>query len=592
MKNKVNSIAIVAFLVFALMFLRLAYLQIVQGNKYQEMAQDNAAKLILSPAPRGVIYDRYNKVLVENQAVFSVHILPHILLKEPLAKRQKVLAELSRLLEENVELKISASRPVIVKDKISLEKALMVEEKEKQLPGVVVSSRPIRFYPYSSSAAQVLGYVGEVDNSDVINYRLKMGSLIGKAGVERMYDEYLRGIDGGKKIQVDVRGVPLKIVEDVDPVPGANMSLTIDAALQKQAETALGGKAGAVVVMDPNNGEILALVSHPSYDPASFISTVGKNKNINLGYGRFPFLNRALAVYPPGSIFKVITLIAALEENIAKPDELIYCPGYYKLNQRVARCWLAGGHGSISIAEGLVWSCDAVYYEMGRRLGPDRLAKYARQFGLGTKTGIDLPSEKNGTVPDKEWKKTVLKTNWYEGDSINYGIGQGFVQVTPIQMARAYAAIATGRLVKPFIVKEIKNNQNEILYQAKLEISDPLPIPAKTLEIVKNSLREVVKRATGIAARVEGIPAAGKTGTAENPGLAHAWFMCYAPYDKPEIVIASFVEHGLHGDQSSAYVARDILKWYKENRLKTVYPKEEIERQYILHNNHSRDNYR
>ena len=233
--------------------------------------------------------------------------------------------------------------------------------------------------------------------------------------------------------------------------------------------------------------------------------------------------------------------------------------------------------------EGLVWSCDVVYYELGRRLGPDKLAKYARKFGLGSKTGLDLPQEKKGTVPDTAWKKSYLGQNWYDGDSINYGIGQGFIQVTPLQMACLYASLSSGKLVRPYIVKEIRDQNNQLIYQGTTEVVSELGIAPKTLLVIRQALREVIRRGTGVAANIPGIPVAGKTGTAENPGLAHAWFICYAPFDNPEIVIASFVAHGEHGDRASAYIARDILRWYEKERLAQPYPPEEPEAQYILH---------
>ena len=278
-------------------------------------------------------------------------------------------------------------------------------------------------------------------------------------------------------------------------------------------------------------------------------------------------MNRAMAIYPPGSIFKVVTLSAVLSEGLAKADEVINCPGYYKINNRYAGCWKTSGHGRLTISEGLTQSCDVVFYEMGRRLGPDRLAQYARAYGLGEKTGIDLPQEKKGLVPTSYWKSKFWREPWYDGDSINYGIGQGFVQVTPLQMAAVYGTIAMGKRMKPFVVSEIKNRGGEILYRGRQEEVAAAPVNASIIDTIRLALKAVVARATGIAARVEGIPAAGKTGTAENPGLPHAWFLCYAPADDPKIVIATFVAHGEHGDRTSAYVSRDILTWYRDHRL-------------------------
>jgi penicillin-binding protein 2 len=278
-------------------------------------------------------------------------------------------------------------------------------------------------------------------------------------------------------------------------------------------------------------------------------------------------MNRALAIYPPGSIFKAVTLSAALQEGVVNPKDTVYCPGFYRVNNRIAKCWKESGHGRIDMVEGLTQSCDVVFYELGRKLGPDKLAEYARKYGLGEKTGVDLPQEKKGLVPTQAWKKDVWKEPWYEGDSINYGIGQGFLQVTPLQMALVYGAIARGKRMKPFVVSEIKDRNGKSLYRARAQEVAPVPVALGVLQLIRSALHDVVDRATGIAARVEGFLAAGKTGTAENPGLPHAWFICYAPYNDPAIVIASFVEHGEHGDRSAAYVARDILTWYRDHRL-------------------------
>jgi penicillin-binding protein 2 len=369
----------------------------------------------------------------------------------------------------------------------------------------------------------------------------------------------------------------------VDSIPGADVKLTIDMEMQQAVEKALGYRSGAALVMAARTGEILALASHPNYDPNIFLEPLDLNAWNRLERTGHPFMNRGLALYPPGSIFKVITLVAALDEKLTKPDEIINCPGFYKINRRIARCWLTSGHGSISIIEGLVWSCDVVFYELGKRLGPDLLAKYAHKFGLGERSEIDLPQEKKGTIPDREWKRAMRNEPWYDGDSINYGIGQGFVRVTPLQMGVVYAAIASGQLLKPFVVKEIVDRKNKIIYSNNYRAVAEVPTSLSNLLLLRKALRDVVRRGTGIVASVAGIPAAGKTGTAENPGKAHAWFVCFAPYDNPEIVIVAFVEHGEHGDRASASIARDILTWYKENRLQKTYTEEKYEGQYIEH---------
>lgn len=571
MLNKKNDVlTLIAGAAFLILLLRLAQLQIVDGPRYRKMADDNAAKTVVAPAPRGIIYDRNGKVLVSNKPVFSVQVLPELLASGDTEKRDRILNKLGELLGEKIELKVSAGRPLVVKNNISPATAIRIEELRDELDGVVVSVMPVRYYPYGGVASHVLGYVGEIEADELKRLKdegYRLGDSVGKDGIEKYYDREIRGIDGGKKIEVDAFGNPLRLLESNEPVPGADVKLTIDLDLQLAAEKAMEGKDGACVIIDPRTGELLALVSHPNYDPNLFIDPLDKSKWWTLTQKSHPFMNRALAVYPPGSIFKVVTMSAALTERLTRVDEVFNCPGYYRVNNRIAACWKATGHGRLTLPEGLIQSCDVVFYELGKRLGADRLAKYAVNYGLGERTGIDLPQEKKGLVPTAEWKKTVRGEAWYDGDSINYGIGQGFVEVTPLQMANVYGTIAVGKRMRPFVVQQIVNRDGDILYQGKQEELGRVPVAWGVLATIQNALKEVVARATGRAANVEGLPAAGKTGTAENPGLPHAWFLCYAPYDDPKIVIATFVEHGEHGDRTSAYVARDILTWYRDHRL-------------------------
>jgi penicillin-binding protein 2 len=584
---KKSQVLVIAFIIiFGLLYLRLIQLQVTERNKYIKLAVENAAKTVLEPAPRGVIYDRFGRVMVEGRPIFSVRVLPYILSKKTKPERNMILSELGKLLGEKIDFKVTATEPIIVKDNISLKTAVQIEERKRELAGVVVTSRPVRLYKHNNVAAHVLGHVGEIEADELRRLRgrgYRLGDMVGKDGVEKIYDEQIRGRDGGKKIEVDVYGTPMRVLESLDPIPGSDMKLTLDLKLQLAAEKALGDKEGAVVVMDVRSGEILALASYPNYDPNVFTDPLVNWKWKELKKKKHPFMNRVLAHYPPGSIFKVVTLAAALEEGKADPTEVIKCNGYYKVNNRIAKCWYEGGHGPLEVIEGLVWSCDVVFYELGKRLGPDLIAKYARKFGLGEKTRVDLPQEKRGSVPTKEWKEKRFREPWYDGDSINYGIGQGWVQVTPLQMASVYASIATGKIVRPYVVDEIVDNSGKIIYKGAPATIGEAPLSEENRELIRKALRQVVNRATGVATRIQGLPAAGKTGTAENPGKPHAWFISYAPYDKPEIVIAAFVAHGEHGDKASAYVARDILKWYQQYRLRKVYPPEPYQGQYIMH---------
>ncbi len=558
--------------IFIVLFGRLWQLQILDHSAYKKLSQENTTRTIPTLAPRGIIYDRNGRVMVANRAIFSVYIFPSSVAREELADVIREVAQVVGIPQEKIMSRIEANKnrpfePIMIKDDVSIRTVTAVEERKHNLPGVVINVRPVRSYPYRTLAAQVLGYVGEITKPELSalkdeGYKLK--DMIGKEGVENTYDTYLRGIDGGQKLEIDVSGRPVRTVGELDPVSGNDMKLTVDLELQKLVERNLEGKRGAVIVMDPRNGEILAMASHPSYDPNVFAAPMEKWEWQMMDREGHPFLNRALSTYPPGSTFKVVNLSAALQESTARLDDTIECKGHMILGNRRAECWLEKGHGKLNILEGLVQSCDIVFYELGLRNGPDLLSRFAKGYGLGVKTGIDLPGELAGLVPTADWKKKVLKDVWVKGDSINYGIGQGFLIVTPIQMANIYGTIAVGKRYVPHVVSSVRSRNGQTLFEYEPKQTGSLPISSHNVNILRETMREIVKRGTGIAAEVKGMPAAGKTGTAENPGLAHAWFICYAPYEDPQIVIVSFVEHGEHGDRVTAYIAREILKWYKD----------------------------
>jgi penicillin-binding protein 2 len=579
-----NRFFLAGILVMILIFVfQLIKLQLVQTPAYRKLAEENAARLHPLIAPRGIIYDRLGKVLLKNRPSFSLYVLPHFL---PADKKDKVFYRLADILHESKEYlegiykenKNPQFEGIRIASELPASMVTRLEEEQVYLPGVEVICSPMRSYPYGSVAAHVLGYIGEVEPDELQALKEKgyrLGDLLGKDGVEKVYDKYLRGVTGGKKIEVDALGRSTRVKETLEPTPGYDLKLTLDLDLQLVAEEALQDWEGAVVVLNPKTGEILAMVSHPAFHPGKKWEEIDQTNH--------PFMNRALSPYPPGSTFKVVTLSAALQKGITNPKEFITCYGSYRLGTRIADCWLARGHGRLDPIEGLVWSCDVMFYELGKRLGPDVMNEFARQYGLAERTGIDLPQEKRGFIPTSQWKEETQKEPWYEGDSINMGIGQGFVQVTPLQMAVIFATLATGRRMTPYVVKEVVDKKGQMLYSAEPKEVALAPINPEYLFLIRKALEDVVWRGTGVAAYVPGFPAAGKTGTAQNPGLPHAWFMCYAPTDDPEIVVVTFVAHGEHGDRTPAYVTRDILKWYKENRFNRKLEEVEREPQYILH---------
>ncbi|NQU18156.1 MAG: penicillin-binding protein 2 [Candidatus Saganbacteria bacterium] len=567
------------FLLICLLFFvyKLAELQIFNHSRYAGFAEENAARITPIRAPRGIIYDRSGRVIVQNRPVFSLFLFP-----EKVGDLDAVLTVLSKKLNlsfEELKKKVSKSTApsyegIRIANKLSSIQVSGIKESADQLQGTRIVVSPLREYPYKNVGIHLLGYIGEINQKELAafqSYGYRMHDLIGKDGIEKQYDKYLRGVAGGEKMEVDVYGRPIRMIESLNPVPGNNLKLTIDQEMQKAVEEIMGQRNGAVVVLDPNNGEVLAMVSRPSYDPTKPWGEIDQRNH--------PFMNRALSPVPPGSIFKPAVLQAAIDNNIFSPDEMINCKGYIKIGRRFKRCWRSQGHGTITFREGLVWSCDVAFYELGKRLGVDKISAYAKKFGLGVTTGIDLPREKKGLVPGIEWKQKYYRQPWFPGDTLNYAIGQGYLLVTPLQMASFFGEIAVGRRFKPHVVAEIKTPEGKIIYSAEPELLSSNVVSYE----VTQALREVVRRATGVVANVPGLPAAGKTGTAENPGKAHAWFCSYAPNDKPEIAMAVFIEHGEHGDRAPAEVTREILKWYKKFRLKREIPAEKPTYQYILH---------
>lgn len=576
-RNAFIMLAVLAAVLVALT-LRLWILQIIDHRSYLRISWANAAQSMPLVAPRGIIYDRYGNVLVANKAVFSVYIL-----QTHIKDRNLVLRTLSDILsvpQSEIEKKLSEKKarpfdPILIKQNVPKDIVSRLEEKKHLLEGVVVNIRPVRVYPNGSMAAHVLGYIGEVSASDIEKYpalNIRQGDLIGKTGVEKVYDAYLRGTNGGERLSISSYGRASQERGVEDPIPGKNIRLTIDLELQKAAEEALAGNTGTVVVLDIVSGEVLAMASHPSYDPNIFSAPISPQEWKKIYSRNKPFLNRSVNSYPPGSIFKTVSLSAAIEKDLFKASDRFFCPGFFKQGARTARCWKAGGHGHLDLYEGLVQSCNVVFYQVGLRTGPDVLAEFAERYGLGQITGIDLPSESAGIVPSSSWKKRIYKESWYPGDSLNYAIGQGFLWVTPLQMTNMYASIGNGsERYEPHVILDIKDRSNNVLFSYRPKVIGGVPVSEKDLEIIRSALHDVVVRGTGRAARIVSFEAAGKTGTAENPRKpAHAWFMCYAPYDRPKIAVGAFVEHGQHGDQVTARIAGKVLDWYHLNRVAPV----------------------
>lgn len=566
--------------VFLLLISRLVYLQLIEGDYYHSLAEGNRLRAIPIAAMRGVMYDRNGQILVGSRPGFIVTYVPTK--KGMPAAEVNELADLLQTTPDALREKLgkvkSSYLPTVLATDLTQDIVTRIEERRNELPGISIDVQPIRYYPYNDMAAQIFGYVGQIDEADMKRLAGRDGvstvTQIGRAGMEAYYDDLLRGKDGGRQVEVDAAGSPVKEMERKNPVSGHNMHLTLDLNLQLAAEKAMdsqlangiGAHGIAVVAMDPNTGAILAMASRPSYNPNWFTRgiTAAEWRQINTN-PYHPMENRAITgQYPPGSTFKLITGSAALELKKVRPDEMIYDSG---------RHWLidkrnAGGEalGWIDFKTALAKSDNVYFYEMGRRIGIDQMAAYARMFGLGQKTGIALYGESDGVVASAEYKKKVFHQDWYLGDTFNSAIGQGFQLVTPLQAAMVVSEVANGGIrYRPFLVSRIDNLDGTPYQIFAPEQIGSLAISKSTLDLIREGMRNVAEE-NGTAGYLFAnfpIPVAGKTGTAENyGGRDHGWFVAYAPYAHPRIVIAVLTEQGGFGSASSGPIVKTMLEEY------------------------------
>ena len=566
---------IISVLVIAVLIGRAAYLQIYQGEYYAGLADGNRIRIVPSMAPRGTFYDRNGELLVTNRPGFSVSLLP---LTAPIS--DDVIDRLSDLLKvptDEIKTKIaghSGFNPIRIKTDVTPDIVSIIEEQKSQYPGVVIEVTPIRDYILKQEGAHTFGYVSEINDTELEKMKdegYKSGDIIGKFGLEKVYDKELRGENGGQQVEVDVSGKPVQILGRKEPVPGDDLELTIDINLQQAAEkavdeqlTQIGAHAAAAVVMNPQTGEILAMVSRPAFDPNLFahgISSKDWNQLNNNPY--HPMDNKTITgEYPPGSTFKIVTGTAALTEGVVTPDEQIFDSGHHWIIPKGN----ADGEalGWLNFRTALAHSDNVYFYEMGNRLGIDRLEKYARMFGLGAKTGIDLPYEATGLVANRRYKeKNFDDGEWYLSETFDAAIGQGFNLVTPLQAAMVMGEIAAdGKRYKPHVVNRIIAPDGSVVKDFQPELLSQLDVPEEDIKLVQDGLHDVTKCGTAASSfRGFTVDIAGKTGTAENSqGRDHGWFVAYGPFDNPNIVVAVIVENGGYGSQSAVPIGRKILE--------------------------------
>ncbi len=593
LKERLSIATAFVLSVFFILCARFWYLQVMEGDRFKELSQNNRVRLLRIPSPRGIIFDRNGIRLAENRPGFDLSVVPEDV--DDWEKIKSTLIELVDIDLETIErrLKKAKRRPpfqaIKLKEDLSWEEMVRIEGMKYRLPGVVLEVGPKRAYPFGEVTAHLVGYLGEINEREFKTFRnrgdiYKPGDLVGKYGIERSFEEILRGMDGGKQVEVDALGRELRIIKKNPPTPGSNIHLTIDMKTQISAWKAMKGRAGAVVAMDPNTGRILAMVSTPSFDPNRLTSGISREEWDEIINNPMNVLtNRAIqGQYPPASLFKIITATSALEERVIQPYTTIYSGSSFRFGGREYRDWKEGGHGLIGVHTAIVESADTFFYQVGLMVGIDRIARYARWFGLGEKTGIELPNEKPGLVPTSTWKEKTHGVPWYLGETISVSVGQGFLLATPLQMLVAYSAIANGGwLMKPQLVEKIVAHDGRVGRDFTPVNRGRILVSSQTINILRRALEGVVNEENGTARtiRMDGLEIAGKTGTAQVVRMSkrerdiekipyrfrdHAWFVGYAPFDDPRIAVAVVVEHGGFGSKAAAPVALQVIKTYLE----------------------------
>jgi penicillin-binding protein 2 len=598
--GRLGLLAVLISLAFAVFAVRLFQLQILEGADLRDRSLRNSVRTLVLAAPRGQIVDREGRVLAANRPAYRVQVIPN-----ELRAPERTFDALGQLLERDpAELAARVGdptdrrrfQPVELDGDMGDVMLARVEAHRFAMPGVITDMRPRRHYVEVVRAAHLLGTIGEIGSGQLREERFadyEAGEIVGQNGLEASLEDHLRGRAGGRNVIVDVVGREMREIDKIAPVPGGRAVLNVDLDLQRAAEAAFVSDEparpdwmGALVALDPRNGEVLALVSRPTYDPNAFAGGIDAETWKQLVNDEWvPLQNRATAgQYSPGSTFKAIVAVAGLAERVIDPADEVFCPGYYRLGRRTYRCWKQGGHGTVDLRAALVHSCDVYFYHLGVTLGIDRIARYARAFGLGELTGIDLPGEKPGLVPTAEWKERVKKEPWQKGETVSVAIGQGANLVTVTQLAVAFSVIANGGTrVQPRLLRRLESWDGREVAPVDPPQHTQVGISKDVLALVSEALVGVVHepRGTGGRARVPGVRVAGKTGTTQVVSFDlvkdledeqiplryrdHALFVAYAPAEDPEITVAVIVEHaGAGGGAVAAPIAQRVLAAYFE----------------------------
>ncbi len=555
------------FLMLAVLGLGLFNTQVVRGHYFYELSKRNHIRLIPLEAPRGRVFDRMNRLLATNRASYNVVAIPEDVTPEV----YPLLAKLLNMPERDLRLRMSAGReypfaPAIIREDVTQELAFKIEERQPELPGVSIRVDGIRYYPYGETASHVIGYIGAVTQNEYQNLdhdRYGMDSMVGRAGIEKVFDESLRGWRGGEQIEVNARGQRVQVLSDRKPEPGEDIKLTIDLEFQKRIMDMIKGQHASIAVLDLETNGLLALASAPAYDPNIFVSPATSDQRMAvLKDQNSPLLDRGInAAYPPGSVFKLVTALAALDLGKITPETRFSCKGSFRLGpkSKPAHCWFKAGHGSINLYEALERSCNVYFFNVAKRLSPEDIAHYAHELGLGEPMRLEIGRLAPGFIPDSTWKRAKFHQPWFQGETLNMAIGQGYVLVTPLEILRLTSIIAkNGQVVEPHIVATDRSVMPEKAHVA---------IQEQNLDVIRRAMLQVVESeyGTGQLARVDFEKLAGKTGTAQAPpNKSHSWMTGFFPYKDPKLAFVVFVEHGGSGGITSARLVKQVLETWRE----------------------------
>jgi penicillin-binding protein 2 len=582
--RRIESARIIVGTIFALLATAYWYVQIARGEHYYTLSENNRIRSVRTMAPRGYVLDRHGSILVDNQPGYTLYLYRReaknleasvdfaaAVLKVP---REQVRARVQRGLHDPEFL------PITVAENLGIEDVAAIEARVPEHPEFVITVAQRRLYTLGTAAAHALGYLSEASPEQIrgVENEYRLGDWMGQKGIEGSYEKLLAGVDGQRRVVVDSHGREIAEEERVEARPGQNVFLTLDLGLQRIAESYFQDKVGSAVAMDPKTGEILALVSSPSYDPNWFTRRVTASEWAGLlGDPHNPLQNRAIQnAFSPGSVFKIFLAYGALAKGLVDPEQRVFCPGHATFYGRTFRCHKKEGHGWVKLRDAIKVSCDVYFYNLGRRLGIDRIAEISRGFGFGSPTGIDLPFEKAGLVPSEEWAREKRHARWYPSETISVAIGQGPVLVTPLQVARALSGLVSGgSLPTPHLFLASQDPKNGAPLRYQVETRPGLPLEPSKAAIVKDGMWAVVNEPGGTAfgSRVPGLEIGGKTGTTQVIGREaviragaerkrledHAWFASFATVEDPQLVVVVFVENGGHGGSAAAPLARQIF---------------------------------